>query len=160
MARDNPETNSITRKPKTVSHVAQQFSWVPLPCCSPPGCPFTIKSLASSACVSPRTIQCHVLDKTGEGNGDPLRYSCLENPMDRRTWQTTGHGVVVGRGGLPPKEWALVLHSEKNCLRRHVLTKQETLLEEGTGAESSRVREPRRTALPCGSQSRVLCLWD
>ena len=68
----------------------------------------------------------------GEGNGNPLHYSCLGNPMDRRTWQTTGHGVVVGRGGLPLKEWALVLHSEKYCLRRHVLTKQETLLEEGT----------------------------
>jgi len=22
----------------------------------------------------------------GEGNGNPLKYSCLENPMDRRTW--------------------------------------------------------------------------
>ena len=39
----------------------------------------------------------------------------------------------------------------------HVLTKQEILLGKGTRAESSRVREPRRTALPCGSQSRVLC---
>ena len=23
---------------------------------------------------------------SGEGNGNPLRYSCLENPMDRGTW--------------------------------------------------------------------------
>ena len=38
----------------------------------------------------------------------------------------------------------------------HVLTKQEILLGKDTRAESSRVREPRRTALPCGSQSRVL----
>ena len=37
-----------------------------------------------------------------------------------------------------------------------VLTKQKTLLEKGTWVESSRVREPRRTALPHGSQSRVL----
>ena len=29
----------------------------------------------------------------GEGNGNPLQYSCLENPMDRRTWKTTVHGV-------------------------------------------------------------------
>ena len=36
----------------------------------------------------------------------------------------------------------------------HVLTKQEILLGNGTRVESSRVREPRRTALPCGSQSR------
>ena len=38
----------------------------------------------------------------------------------------------------------------------HVLTKQEILLGKGTRVESSRVREPRRTALPHGSQSRVL----
>ena len=35
----------------------------------------------------------------------------------------------------------------------HVLTKQEILLGKGTWVESSRVREPRRTALLCGSQS-------
>ena len=35
----------------------------------------------------------------------------------------------------------------------HVLTKQEILLGKGTGVESSRVREPRRTVLPRGSQS-------
>ena len=29
----------------------------------------------------------------GEGNGNPLQYSCLENPMDRRTWWATAHGV-------------------------------------------------------------------
>ena len=40
--------------------------------------------------------------------------------------------------------------------KTHVLTKQETLLGKGTQVESSRVREPRRTALPCGSKSRVL----
>ena len=34
LARDNLETNSITIKPKAVSHVAEQFSWVHLPCCS------------------------------------------------------------------------------------------------------------------------------
>ena len=36
----------------------------------------------------------------------------------------------------------------------HVLTKQEILLGKGTRVESSRVREPRRTALPGGWQSR------
>ena len=29
----------------------------------------------------------------GEGNGNPLHYSCLENPMDRRAWWATAHGV-------------------------------------------------------------------
>ncbi|KAB0341135.1 hypothetical protein FD754_018061, partial [Muntiacus muntjak] len=29
----------------------------------------------------------------GEGNGNPLKYSCLENPMDRGAWQAIVHGV-------------------------------------------------------------------
>ena len=28
----------------------------------------------------------------GEGNGNPLQYSCLENPMDKGAWQATVHG--------------------------------------------------------------------
>ena len=30
----------------------------------------------------------------GEGNGNPLQYSCLENPMDRGVWKSTVHGVA------------------------------------------------------------------
>ena len=30
----------------------------------------------------------------GEGNGNPPQYSCLENPMDRGTWQATVHGIT------------------------------------------------------------------
>ena len=30
----------------------------------------------------------------GEGNGNPLLYSCLENPMDRGAWQATIHRVT------------------------------------------------------------------
>ena len=40
----------------------------------------------------------------------------------------------------------------------HVLTKQEILLGKGTRVESSRVREPRRTALSSDSQSRVMVM--
>ena len=31
---------------------------------------------------------------SGEGNGNPLQYSCLENPTDREAWQATVHGVA------------------------------------------------------------------
>ena len=31
---------------------------------------------------------------SGEGNGNPLQYSCLENSMDRRAWWSTVHGVA------------------------------------------------------------------
>ena len=33
----------------------------------------------------------------GEGNGNPLQCSCLENPMDRGGWQATVHGVAESR---------------------------------------------------------------
>jgi len=74
LARRNPEINSIIIKPETVSHVAEQFSWAPLPCCSSPKCPFSMKSLALSAHVSPRTIHFGKLDKSpylGPGRGSP-----------------------------------------------------------------------------------------
>ena len=30
----------------------------------------------------------------GGGHGNPLQYSCLENPMDRGAWQATAHGFA------------------------------------------------------------------
>ena len=89
-ARDNPETNPITIKPETASHVAEQSSWVTLPSCSPPGCPFPIKSLALSARVSPRTIHFWVLDKrplSGPGRGPP---SCNITSM-----QENSHNIYL-----------------------------------------------------------------
>ena len=61
----------ISLKPKTASQVAEQFC-VPLPYCSPYGCPFPLKSLALSAHVFPQTICFWVLDKSpvsGPGRG-------------------------------------------------------------------------------------------
>ena len=39
----------------------------------------------------------------GEGNGNPLQYSCLENPMDRGAWQATIHGVARAGHDLATK---------------------------------------------------------
>ena len=36
----------------------------------------------------------------GEGNGNPLQYSCLENFMDRGAWQATVHGVTESQTQL------------------------------------------------------------
>ena len=36
----------------------------------------------------------------GEGNGNPLQYSCLENPMDGEEWWATVHGVAKSWTGL------------------------------------------------------------
>ena len=36
----------------------------------------------------------------GEGNGNPLQYSCLENPLDGGAWWATVHGVAKSRTRL------------------------------------------------------------
>ena len=36
----------------------------------------------------------HPAKAFGEGNGNPLQYSCLENPMGRGTWWAAAHGVT------------------------------------------------------------------
>ena len=44
----------------------------------------------------------------GEGNGTPLQYSCLENPMDGRAWWAAVHGVVRSRTRL--SDFTLFFH--------------------------------------------------
>ena len=41
-----------------------------------------------------------VTRENGEGNGNPLLFSCLENPTDRGAWQATDHGVAKSRTRL------------------------------------------------------------
>ena len=39
-------------------------------------------------------------ESSGKGNGNPLQYSCLRNPMNREAWQATVHGVTKSRTQL------------------------------------------------------------
>ena len=39
----------------------------------------------------------------GEGNGNPLQYSCLGNPTDRGDWRATVHGIAKVRQNLVTK---------------------------------------------------------
>ena len=48
---------------------------------------------------------------SGEGNGSPLQYSCLENPMDRGAWQAIARGVARVRHALATKEREREKHS-------------------------------------------------
>ena len=45
---------------------------------------------------------------TGEGNGNPPQYSCLENPMDGGAWWTAVHGVAKSR--TRPSDFTFTLH--------------------------------------------------
>ena len=57
-----------------------------------------------------------------EGNGNPLQYSCLGNPMDRGAWWTTVYGVAE----LDTTEW-LSLHTHQQERNQNQTNKKETL---------------------------------
>ena len=40
----------------------------------------------------------------GEGNGNPLQYSCLENPMEGGAWEATVHGVAESNTTEPERQ--------------------------------------------------------
>ena len=46
------------------------------------------------------TFMVHFIFNLGEGNGNPLQHSCLENPMDGGAWWATVHGVAKSRTQL------------------------------------------------------------
>ena len=55
----------------------------------------------------------------GEGNGNPLHYSCLENPMNRGAWWATVHGVAEGRTRLSNFTFTFHFHAlEKEMATR------------------------------------------
>ena len=57
-----------------------------------------VKNLLANAGVTssiPRSERC-----TGEGNGNPLQYACLENSMGRGAWRVIVHGVMKSRTKL------------------------------------------------------------
>ena len=47
----------------------------------------------------------------GEGNGTPLQYSCLENPMDRGAWYAVVHGVAKSRTQLSDFTFTFHFHA-------------------------------------------------
>ena len=49
----------------------------------------------------------------GEGNGNPLQYSCLENPVDRGAWWATVHGVTKSQTRLSDFTFHLFLKKKK-----------------------------------------------
>ena len=54
-----------------------------------------VKSLSANAGDIRDKGSIHGLGRSpGGGHGNPLQYSCLENPMDRGAWQATVYGVT------------------------------------------------------------------
>ena len=55
----------------------------------------------------------------GEGNGTPLQYSCLENPMDRGAWWAAVHGVAKSRARLSDFTFTFHFHLLEKELATH-----------------------------------------
>ena len=55
----------------------------------------------------------------GEGNGDPLQYSCLENPMDGGAWWAVVHGVAKSRTRLSDFTFTFHFHALEKEMATH-----------------------------------------
>ena len=55
----------------------------------------------------------------GEGNGNPLQYSCLRNPMDRGAWWAAVHGVAKSRTRLSDFTFTFHFHALEKEMATH-----------------------------------------
>ena len=55
----------------------------------------------------------------GEGNGTPLQYSCLENPMDGGAWKAAVHGAAEGRTRLSDFTFTFHFHALEKEMATH-----------------------------------------
>ena len=62
---------------------------------------------------------CSPYTHSGEGNGTPLQYSCLENPMDGRAWWAAVHGVAKSRTRLSDFTFTFHFHALEKEMATH-----------------------------------------
>ena len=62
---------------------------------------------------------CPVRTTDREGNGNPLQYSCLENPMDGVAWKAAVHGVSKGRTRLSDFTFTFHFHALEKEMGTH-----------------------------------------
>ena len=59
------------------------------------------------------------MEGVGEGNGTPLQYSCLENPMDGGAWKAAFHGVAEGWARLSDFTFTFHFHALEKEMATH-----------------------------------------
>ena len=59
------------------------------------------------------------MERRGEGNGTPLQYSCLENPMDGGAWWAAVHGVAKSRTRLSDFTFTFHFHALEKEMATH-----------------------------------------
>ena len=70
------------------------------------------KNTSLSQLLSPKVL-------FGEGNGTPLQYSCLENPMDGGAWWAAVHGVAKSWTGLSDFPFTFCFHALEKEMATH-----------------------------------------
>ena len=59
--------------------------------------------------------------RIGEGHGNPLQYSCLENPMDGGAWWAAVRGVAKSQARLSDFTFTLTLqHYQEMCIKQYM----------------------------------------
>ena len=87
--------------------------------------PFTISESIIGMICPWRTIfylfsgNTNAHDYNGEGNGIPLQYSCLENPMDGGAWKAAVHGVAEGQTRLSDFSFTFHFHALEKEMATH-----------------------------------------
>ena len=64
-------------------------------------------------------IYIYIGSKSGEDNGTPLQYSCLENPMNGGAWWAAVHGVAEGRTRLSDFTFTFRFHALEKEMATH-----------------------------------------
>ena len=111
----------------------------------------------------------------GEGNGNPLQYSCLENPINRGAWWATVHGVTKSRIWLSNftfflsffffrlvTQWCLILFYPMDCSPPGSSVDgipQAKMLEWVAILFSSRSSKPRDQLISLALQANFFTIW-
>ena len=84
---------------------------------------FSIRKWGSVLTTTTKKMQNLVIsrgqDSFGEGNGNPLQYSCLENPMDRGAWWAAVHEVAKSQTGLSDFTFTFHFHALEKEMATH-----------------------------------------
>ena len=75
------------------------------------------KPMPKSVQTTAQLHSSHML--AGEGNGNPLQYSCLENPMDGGAWQAAVHGVAKSQTRLSDFTFTFHVHALEKEMATH-----------------------------------------
>ena len=82
-----------------------------------PFCSLLFIICPNCACMQLLSVPCSFF--VGEGNGTPLQYSCLENPMNRGVWWAAVHGVATSRTRLNDFTFTFHFHALEKEMATH-----------------------------------------